>query len=1027
MASHGFVATDTIRPFRPGRSPRLLRFLPILALILMLTAPQGTLAQEAHVTKAGIAAGTNSVEDGHHPVTDIERHAFRDYIRLFYLTLLDREPEPGALDAWLNGYDRMVEMNLDVRFLFRDIGRVFIFSEEYQNRNRSDEMFIRDCYAAFMERVPTEQEINSWLNSTWTRGPVLSTFTESVEFENRVLYIFPGREGIAVNNFVSTMYTGVLDRFLDPAGLEYWTDEFLNSSDVRQRAREMFFDLTESEEYLAKDPTAADYVTSLYRSFMGRFPTTNEVDYWSGEIFHKRQSLDEVVEFFSNSQEFTDRLFEYGLLTPPQELNITLPGNIYLTMVRIPAGEFVMGSPDDERGRFSNEGPQTNVTLTQDFYMGKYPVTQTQWQALMGSNPSYFSNRLINPVEMVSWHDAQAFITALNAHISATGQGPAAMRLPTEAEWEYAARGGTTTRFYFGDSLDCNDLHQDCAAGSIPGNRSDFMWWAGNSNGRTQPVGLMRPNAFGLHDMHGNVWEWCEDRYFDSLAGGSVTDPTGPSSGSYRVRRGGSWFHDAWDSRSANRTGSPPSSRGNTFGFRLAAMDIVERPDPTISIISPDSNFTVPNSTTFVSFSGTATAPESTVSLVQWRRNGGPWQTVDGTSSWSFNANFLVVGINHIDVRATSSDGFFSPLATRTIRRDPPHPTISITTPESNLIIPYAITSVSFAGRASAPSSSVSMVQWRRNGGSWQTADRTISWSFAVTGLAVGETLIEVRATNANGFHSDIVTRTITRQDGMGTGEEVTIMLPGNVPLVVVPIQAGSFIMGSPDDERGRTYYEGPQTNVTLTQDYYMGKYTVTQMQWAAVMGEEWPPPAQPGAPITPFVNITWNETQDFITELNAHIISTDQGPMVMRLPTEAEWEYAARAGTTTRFYFGDSLGCNDSWQDCTAGSLPGNRSDYMWWSGNTNQMQPVGLKLPNPFGLHDMHGNVWELCQDWYTDSLPGGSVTDPAGPSSGFYRVTRGGAWNSPLGECRSAERSVYVPESMWSLVGFRLAADR
>ncbi|MCC5875727.1 MAG: DUF4214 domain-containing protein, partial [Candidatus Sumerlaeia bacterium] len=249
------------------------------------------------------------------PISPDEEQAFRQYIRHFYLTLLDREPEPGALDAWMNGYDRMVEMNLDVRFLFRDVSRIFIFSEEYQNRQRNDEEFIRDCYAAFMERVPSQGEIDAWVPGDWTRPPVLTHFTESEEFENRVVDIFPGREGIAVNNFASTMYFGALDRFIDPAGLDYWAGEFLNAPDVRQRAREMFFHLTESDEYLSNDPTAGDYVTSLYRSFMGRFPADNEIEFWSSEIVNQRQSLDQVADFFSNSEEFTARLVLYGLIS----------------------------------------------------------------------------------------------------------------------------------------------------------------------------------------------------------------------------------------------------------------------------------------------------------------------------------------------------------------------------------------------------------------------------------------------------------------------------------------------------------------------------------------------------------------------------------------------------------------------------------------------------------------------------------------------------------------------------------------
>ncbi len=206
--------------------------------------------------------------------------------------------------------------------------------------------------------------------------------------------------------------------------------------------------------------------------------------------------------------------------------------------------------------------------------MGKYPVTQAQWGALMAVNPSHFSgaNR---PVENMSFQETQSYIAALNAHIIATGQGPVTMRLPTEAEWEYACRAGTTTRFYFGDSLDCLDHDNDCAAGVLPGNRTDYMWYSVNSGGQTQPVGQKLPNQWGLHDMAGNVQELCQDRIASgnmaNYPGGSVTDPTGPLTGDSRVARGGSYMDPTQNCRSANRWGLADIwVRFHTFGFRLA-------------------------------------------------------------------------------------------------------------------------------------------------------------------------------------------------------------------------------------------------------------------------------------------------------------------------------------------------------------------------------------------------------------------------------------------------------------------------
>ncbi|MCC5875080.1 MAG: SUMF1/EgtB/PvdO family nonheme iron enzyme, partial [Candidatus Sumerlaeia bacterium] len=736
-----------------------------------------------------------------------------------------------------------------------------------------------------------------------------------------------------------------------------------------------------------------------------------------------------------------------------EERTIILPGDVELELVLIPAGSFVMGSPEDEVGRSGNEGPLTNVTLTKDFYMGKYPVTQEQWDALRDINPSLFSGRPDNPVENVSWFEIQGFISALNAHISATDQGPVTLRLPSDAEWEYAARAGTTTRFYFGDSLGCDDQEEDCAAGALPGNRSDYMWWEGN-NGNwndgdpdadygTKPVGQKLPNAFGLYDMHGNVREWSRD-YFASLPGGSVFDPRWPdppggvTNDPRRVVRGGGWDSDAGSCRSASRSSVPSSTSRNNLGFRLVG---VPPPPPTITIDSPPPNQTVGNETTSVAFAGTASAVDSTVSSVQWRINGGEWQAASGTTSWDFSASPLEVGTNLIEVRATNAEGthsdLSSPFATRTILRQAEvvFPPPSIVSPSANETVGNDTTSVTFSGTASSPDSTVSAVHWRNNGGAWQAASGTTSWDFSASPLEVGVNLIEVRATNAEGTHSELSSRVVTR-----LAEEIIITLPGDIPLIMVRIPAGSFVMGSPGDERGRGDDEGPQTNVTLTQDYFMSRYPVTQAQWEAVMGEEWPHLDFPGRPNNPMERVSWDDAQNFITALNTHIISTGQGATAtFRLPTEAEWEYAARAGTTTRFHFGDSLSVADACQD------DGIRSQYMWYCGNNassssdpdHGTKPVGQKLPNAFGLYDMHGNVWEWCQDWYSSSLPGGSVTDPTGPtgfdSSGQIiredPVLRGGDWDSSAGASRSANRW-RAPRSIsggtFYSFGFRLASE-
>ena len=232
-------------------------------------------------------------------------------------------------------------------------------------------------------------------------------------------------------------------------------------------------------------------------------------------------------------------------------------------MVWIPGGTFVMGSPESEAGRNSDETQHT-VTLS-GFYMSRYELTQREYLAVMGNNPSYFQGDLNRPVELVSWFDATGYCDQLNAREGRLGSGWV-YRLPTEAEWEYACRAGTTTPFHYGPDLlsgMANFYGQYEYIGGV-GYRNNP---SGISLGRTTTAGSYACNAFGLYDMHGNVWEWCRD-WYGTYPVGSVADPRGPASGSFRVIRGGSWSNDAGYCRSAQRNGFWPDDRGYYVGFR---------------------------------------------------------------------------------------------------------------------------------------------------------------------------------------------------------------------------------------------------------------------------------------------------------------------------------------------------------------------------------------------------------------------------------------------------------------------------
>jgi formylglycine-generating enzyme required for sulfatase activity len=220
-----------------------------------------------------------------------------------------------------------------------------------------------------------------------------------------------------------------------------------------------------------------------------------------------------------------------------------------IPLVYIPAGEFLMGSSefDSDADAYKYEKPQHLVKVS-SFYMGRYPVTQAQWQTVMGNNPSNFKGD-DHPVEKVSWHDAVAFCQRLSEQTSKE------YRLPTEAEWEYACRAGTTTKYYFGE--DANQL-------------SEYAWYSQNAGSKTHPVGQKQPNQFGLYDLYGNVWEWCLDNwhenYADAPADGSAWSE---SNTKMNILRGGSWFNPLIYCRSAYRSWNLATNRFNYCGFRV--------------------------------------------------------------------------------------------------------------------------------------------------------------------------------------------------------------------------------------------------------------------------------------------------------------------------------------------------------------------------------------------------------------------------------------------------------------------------
>jgi formylglycine-generating enzyme required for sulfatase activity len=248
--------------------------------------------------------------------------------------------------------------------------------------------------------------------------------------------------------------------------------------------------------------------------------------------------------------------------TPASTGPKTLTNSLGMAFVLVPAGKFMMGSPDNERGHRANEGPVHEVVIGNAFYLGVHPITQAAYLVVTGKNPSRFNaaerGGPEHPVESVSWNDAVEFCRRLSERDTERTAGRS-YRLPTEAEWEYACRAGTGTPFAFGDHFD-----------STQGN---FDAEATGANGRTSPVTQFPASAWGLHDMHGNVWQWCADwygeAYYSTLP---LRDPPGPPEGKFRVLRGGSWKNQANACRAAYRNALAPHQRDSATGFRVVLV-----------------------------------------------------------------------------------------------------------------------------------------------------------------------------------------------------------------------------------------------------------------------------------------------------------------------------------------------------------------------------------------------------------------------------------------------------------------------
>jgi formylglycine-generating enzyme required for sulfatase activity len=763
-----------------------------------------------------------------------------------------------------------------------------------------------------------------------------------------------------------------------------------------------------------------------------------------------------------------------GLNSPALESTTTrtvdLSSSVNLEMIWVEPGTFTMGSPVAEEGRIAELEYEHNVTLTQGFHLGKYEVTQAQYEAVMTGNadglsatPSYFSGNPNRPVEGVSWDDVQLFLTRFNSQQASNIPSGWAFVLPTEAQWEYACRAGTTTIYSWG-----NDINPS---------RANYN----NNIGATVDVGQYLPNPWGFFDMHGNVREWTADWYRSNR----------------RFERGGSWGNDRGGLRSARRGYSPPSQRDRWVGFRLALTNgnatktendqgsVVDGNQTTTSPGSNGSNSPALESTTTrtVDLSssvnlemiwvepGTFTMGQEGYERVhevtltkgfyfgKYELTNAQYEAVTGRSP--IDANTTGRGNHPVGVNWHEAENFCIQLTAleREAGRLPSGwmyvlPTEAeweyacragtTTTYYYGDDFDYSMSWSRYSDNGRIPRDSLEVGQYPSN--SWgfhdmygNTHEWTADWyTYYLNGPVVDPVgpstgtgrvyrggssgnsanysrssvriernptltyagfrvaLKDINATGTGNDEGSVVdgNQTTTSPGSNGSNSPAlestttrTVDLSSSVNLEMIWVEPGTFTMGQEGYEKVH--------EVTLTKGFYFGKYELTNAQYEAVTGRS-PIDANTTGRGNHPVGVNWHEAENFCGQLTA--LERDAGRLpsgwMYVLPTEAEWEYACRAGTTTTYYYGDDFDYSMSWSRYSDnGKIPRDSLE-------------VGQYPSNSWGFHDMYGNTLEWTADWYTYYL-NGPVVDPVGPSTGTERVYRGGGSGNSANYSRSSVR--------------------
>ena len=759
-----------------------------------------------------------------------------------------------------------------------------------------------------------------------------------------------------------------------------------------------------------------------------------------------------------------------------------------LVLRLIRPGSFTMGSPTTESGRDADETLHT-VTLTKPYYMGVFEITQRQWTLVMGSNPSSFTGD-DRPVENVSYGlirgtsqgaswpnssavDATSFIGRIREKTGLDG-----LDLPTEAQWEYACRAGTTTALNSGMDILVSTT-SDANMGQVGRYNGNVADGKGGYSDHETVVGSYQPNAWGLYDMHGNVWEWCRDRYGAYPTVQESVDPVGaPTSSTGLVIRGGGWNVPSSYCRSAKRFGDYTAmSVFNFLGFRLSgsssassteliASEAAFRLDTRTGVRTANLSETITYSPRWASdngetaASGCCVALDGTELLTSGVEGSFVWSpTVPGThclthtaGSVVYTTQFIVPDWVRVANVVSSQRQVWSGLVDIDCE-------ILCSNAQTNLTL-------SLSARDLTTGAEIPMVHVWLEGAATQTNALVVTagkhrlvWDAGTDAPDVvsGEVAITVQATV--GVSAQTPNYLVVDLSNGPSAASYPVQALAQAPrggwtdeyktdkLVLRLIRPGTYTMGCERTEVGYNtsfdLFEALPHKVTITRPFYIGVFEVTQRQWELVMGTrpsyfsnsscyQTRPVEQVSwnmirgnSSIYTWPNVTTVDSASFIGRLRART-----GLEEFDLPTEGQWEYACRAGTTTSLNNGKNL---------TGASIDVNLNEigryiYNYPSGSTTYSitsttdagtAAVGSYQPNDWGLYDMLGNVYEWCLDfWQYRSEFTSAATDPTGPSSGTERSTRGGAWGATAATCRSAYRVGASPSSTRDLYGFRLS---